>query len=430
MIKSNSFQYLLIWTLILLSFVVSAQVGSENTDILFYYKKELNSGFRFGGNSEREELRTDETRQYEKTTTGEANFQFSNNYWKFYDYMQERLEFNFEVGPFGGFGNWVDSSNVEDINADHNLFGIRSRVSVDYSNRYYYNQKNYTLVQVNGWARYDWFKQNSEGTTVDSFGVSSPYNESSTETKSRYGFEAKAGWGWGRLNPMNNYMLAQYILEKYYVGRNFSEREIRNVAAEIYSIKNQREILVGHNTELEAKSITAFLSEKLLLAPPDNLEPDFEMGEFLPRFNGNRVEGGPFFKYYNREPDFIYGAFIQYENAKYCSLKWNRNFSTNISYNRYKRDDWVLAEINIGWSYFPNLKKQIDFGVKYVPGVSINNYSDTGDFNHGLVPYIGYFSQINSKSRVNFTFAYRISQDEKLMLPGPEFSLSFYRSRY
>ncbi len=452
MIKLNSFRYLFIWTLVLLSFVVSAQVESENTDNLFYNKKELSFGFRLGGNSEREEFRTDETRNYEEITTGEANFQFSNRYWKFYDYMQERLEFNFEVGPFVGFGNWVDSTNVENINADHNLFGIRTAISVDYSNRYYYNQKNYTLVQVKGWARYDWYKQNSEGTTIDSFGVSLPYDESSTETKFRYGFEAKAGWGWGRLNPMNNYMLAQYILEKYYVGRNFSEEEIRNVAAEIYNIKNQREILTGHNTELEAKFISGFLNEKMLLAIPDNIETDWEMGEFLPRFNGNRVEGGPFFKYYNREPDFIYGAFIQYENEKYSSLKWNRNFGAGLKYSRYKfkgddpfigngqiesplneqfeGQDWVNAVINIGWSYFSDLKRQFDFGVKYIPGVELNNFSELGEFNHGLVPYVGYFSQINSKSRVNFTFAYRISQDEKLMLPGPEFYLSFYRSRY
>ena len=426
----NIIPYFFTWILLFLSVAVLAQVESSKSDNMFYKKKELNSGFRLGGNSDREEFRTDETRNYEKTTTGEANFQFSNRYWKFYDYMQERLEFNFEVGPFGGFGNWVDSSNVENINADHNLFGIRTAISVNYSNRYYYNEKNYTLVQVNGWARYDWFKQNSEGTTIDSFGVSSPYNESSTETKFRYGFEAKAGWGWGRLNPMNNFMVAQYILEKYYTGRNFSEKEIRNVADEIYNIKSRREILTGHKTELEAKIIADFLNEIMFLTTPENIESEWEMGEFLPRFNGSRIEGGPFFKYFNREPDFIYGAFIQYENAKYSSFNWNRNFSANISYNRYKRDDWVLAEINIGWSYFPNLKKQFDFGVKYVPGISINNYSDTGDFNHGLVPYIGYFSQINSKSRVNFTFAYRMSQDEKLMLPGPEFSLSFYRSRY
>jgi len=407
-----------------------AQVENGKTDNMFYKKKELNSGLKLRGNSEREEFLTDETRNYEEITTGEANFQFSNRYWKFYDYRQERLEFNFEIGPFGGFGNWVDSSNVENINADHNLFGIRSRISIDYSNRYYYNQKNYTLVQVKGWARYDWYTQNSEGTTIDSFEVSSPYNESSTETKFRYGFEAKAGWGWGRLNPMNNFMVAQYILEKYYSGRNFSEKEIRNVADEIYNIKNRREILTGHKTELEAKMIADFLNEKMFLSTPENIESEWEMGEFLPRFNGSRVEGGPFFKYFNREPDFIYGAFIQYENAKYSNFNWNRNFSAKISYNGYKKDDWVLAELNIGWSYFPNLKKQYDFGVKYVPGVSIDNDSEIGNFNHGLVPYIGYFSQINSKSRVNFTFAYRISQDEKLMLPGPEFSLSFYRSRY
>ncbi len=430
MIKSKIIQYFFTWFLLLLSVTVLAQVESSKTDNLFYKKKELNTGGKLRGNSEREEFLTDETRNYEETTTGEANFQFSSRYWKFYDYMQERLEFNFEVGPFGGFGNWVDSSNVENINADNNLFGIRSRISIDYSNRYYYNQKNYTLVQIKGWARYDWFKQNSEGTTVDSFGVSTPYIENSADTKFRYGFEAKAGWGWGRLNPMNNFMLSQYILEKFYAGRNFSDKEIRMVAAEIYNIKSRREIINGHNNEMETKLIADFLNEKMLLTVPDNLETDWEMGEFLPRFNGNRVEGGPFFKYFNREPDFIYGAFIQYENAKYSNFNWNRNFSTNISYNRYKRDDWVVAELNIGWSYFPNLKKQYDFGVKYVPGVSINNSSATGNFNHGLVPYVGCFSQINSKSRVEFTFAYRISQDEKLMLPGPEFSLSFYGSRY
>jgi len=86
--------------------------------------------------------------------------------------------------------------------------------------------------------------------------------------------------------------------------------------------------------------------------------------------------------------------------------------------------------INIGWSFFPDLKQQIDFGVKYVPGVELNNFTDLGNFNHGLIPYLGYFSQINSKSRIYLSFAYRISADEKLMIPGPEFSLAFYRSRY
>ncbi|NOR74941.1 MAG: hypothetical protein GQ525_07260 [Draconibacterium sp.] len=430
MSKSNILQYFFVWILLFLSIVVTAQVENKSSENMLYKKKELNSGFRLGWNSEREELLTDETKYYDETKTGEANFQFSNRYWKFLDYMQERLEFNFEIGSFGGYGNWIDSSSVENINADYNLFGIRSRMSIDYTNRYYYNQKYYTLVEVSGWARYDWFNQKSEGTSVDSFGVETAYTSSSTETKIRYGFEARAGWGWGRLTPMNNFMLVQYIIEKYYAGRNFSEEEIIMVASEIYRIKSLREIITGHNNEFESKLIADFLNEKLLLTPPDNLEVDWELGEFLPRLDGNRVEGGPFFKYYNREPDFIYGAFIQYDNAKYCNVKWNRNLSAGINYNRYKKDDWVLAELKIGWSYFPNLKKQIDFGVKYIPGISINDSFDSSDFNNGFVPYVGYFSQINSKSRVNFEFAYRFSKDEKLMLPGPEFSLSFYRSRY
>ena len=446
------FKYIFITFLLFLSFVVSAQVENKDSDILFYRKKELNSGVRFGLNSNREELLTDNSRKYIQTTNGVANFQFSNNYWRFLERFQEQITFNFEVGPMGGIGNWVDSANVEDINADHNLFGIRGYLSIDYSNRYYYNSKNYTLIEVNGWAHYDWFKQNSTGTAIDSFGNSSEYSKSTTETKLRYGFDAKAGWGWGRLNPMNNYMLAHYILEKYYAGRNFSEQEIRNVAAEIYRIKSERDILKGHNSEVESQIVANFLNEKMFLTLPDNLKSEWENSESLARFNGVRFEVGPFFRYFNREPDFIYGAFIQYENEKYSSLKWNRNFGVGLKYSRYKikRDnpfigngqvenpldeqfegqDWVNAVINIGWSYFPDLKRQFDFGVKYIPSVELNNFSELGRFNHGLVPYIGYFSQINSKSRMNFTFAYRISKNEKMMLPGPEFSLAFYRSRY
>jgi hypothetical protein len=422
----NIERYIFALFLLFFSFAVSAQdIGN-----LSYKKKELNSGVRFGANNEREELRTDESRSYEELTTGVATFQFENRFLRFADYIQEELNFNFEVGPLGGFGNWVDSTFVENRSADHKLFGIRTSAAVDYWNRFYYNQKNYTLIQITGWGRYDWFKQNSTGTSIDSNNVVTDFDESSTETKFRYGFEAKAGWGWGRLEPMNNYMLAEYILNKYYNGRNFSDTEIRRFAAEIASVKDKRNIKTGSKYEMESKAITAFLNEKMLLNAPGNIDNEWKMGEFAPRFNGSRIEGGPFFKYFNREPDFVYGGFIQYENAKYCNLKWNRNFSANVSYNGYKRDDWVLAEINIGWSYFPNLKREFDFGAKYVPGVVIRNSSNSADFNQGVIPYVGYFSQINAKARVNFSFAYRISSDKKMMLPGPEFSLSFYRSRY
>jgi len=407
-----------------------AQVGNGFTDVLFYEKKELNSGFLFNGNNEREELRTDISKAYEEISSGSAAFQFKNSYWNFLDYKQDFLEFNFEVGPFYGYGNWMDSSFVEDIEADQNQFGMRANISADYSSRYYYNAKNYTIVEVSGWARYQLYKQTSEGSSIDSSGIATNFDDSSNESKFRYGFEAKAGWGWGRLNPMNNYMLAQYILEKYYAGRVFSEVEIRRIAAEIHTIKGDRNIVNGHNNEQEAQIISDFLNENMLLTAPEDLEADWQLAEFKPRLQGSRIEVGPFFKYFNREPDFIYGGYIQYKNAKYTNLKWNRNFSAGINYNRYKKQDWVLAEINIGWSYFHNLKTQFDFGVKYVPGVELNDFSEIGEFNHGLVPYVGYFSQINSKSRVNLTFAYRISQDEKIMLPGPEISVSIYRSRY
>ncbi|MCF6333351.1 MAG: hypothetical protein L3J11_08705 [Draconibacterium sp.] len=407
-----------------------AQVEKGFSDVPFYEKKEFNTGLLFYGNSEREELRTDVSSLYEEIASGFPAFQFKSSFWNFLDYKQDFLEFNFEVGPFYGVGNGVDSTFVENIEADQTQFGVRANFSVDYSSRYYYNDKNYTIVEVGAWARSQLYKQNSKGSAIDSSGIVSNVDESSNESKFRYGFEAKAGWGWGRLNAMNNYMLAQYILEKYYAGRIFSEVEIRRVAAEIYNIKDQRDIVAGHNNELEAQLISDFLNENMLLTVPEDLEVDWEMAEFKPRLQGARVELGPFFKYFNREPDFIYGGYIQYENKKYRSLKWNRNFSAGIKYNRYKKQDWLLAELNIGWTYFPNLKRQFDFGVKYVPGVEVNNFSKTSGFNHGLVPYVGYFSQINSKSRVNFTFAYRISQNEKIMLPGPEFSFSVYRSRY
>jgi hypothetical protein len=197
-------------------------------------------------------------------------------------------------------------------------------------------------------------------------------------------------------------------------------------------IKGQRNVAVGHKTDIESEEISDFLREKLLLASPgsDVLENDWQLSEFMPRLNGNRFELGPFFKYYNREPDFIYGGYVTYENAKYCNLKWNRNLGASLRYNHYKKKDWINAEFSMGWSFFPDLKRQFDFAVKYIPGIDLNDFSESVEMNHALIPSVGYYSQINSKSRVNFTFAYRISADEQQVLPGPEFSLSFYRSRY
>jgi hypothetical protein len=76
------------------------------------------------------------------------------------------------------------------------------------------------------------------------------------------------------------------------------------------------------------------------------------------------------------------------------------------------------------------LKSQFDFGMKYIPGIALNGSGNDGELNNGFIPYLGYFTQIDSKSRVDIKLAYRFSEDEKLMLSGPEVSVSVYRSRY
>jgi hypothetical protein len=229
---------------------------------------------------------------------------------------------------------------------------------------------------------------------------------------------------------MNHFMVADYLLKKYYRERNFSQEEITKFANEIGRIKHQRNIQTGHKTDVESEQMQDYLNQKMFLIPVSSLEDEWKTGEFMPRFTGNRVEFGPFFKYYNQEPDFIYGGYLLYENAKYCTASWNRNFSAGINYNAYKKQDWILAELSIGWSYFIKLKSQFDFGFKYVPGIAINGSGNDGSVNNGFIPYLGYFTQIDSKNRIDIKLAYRFSEDEKLMLSGPEFSVSVYRSKY
>ncbi len=409
---------------------VFAQQNFDNSDIHFYQKKELNWGALFYGNNEREELRTDESREYEEIITATAKFLFKNQIWNYLDYKQEQFIFNFEAGPLWGYGNWIDSSHVKNAIADHNVFGFRTNGFVEYTNRFYYSNKSFTLVQVNARARYDIYRQHSTGLSTDSSGVTTDIDEITRESKLRYGFLAKAGWGIGRLNPVNHFMIADYILNKYYQGRTFSYEEKANLAAAVGEIKQRRDFRIGHDAKSESEQIQQIINQKMFLTIPETLEEDWMYGEFLPRFSGNRVEFGPFFTYYNQEPDFIYGGYFLFEHSNYCNYKWNRNFKTGINYNRYKRQDWILAEIDLGWSYFVQLRSQFDFGITYIPGVQLNSFEDVGKLNHGLIPYFGYFTQLNSATRVNFTLAFRISEDESLMLPGPEFSLSVYRSRY
>ncbi len=101
-----------------------------------------------------------------------------------------------------------------------------------------------------------------------------------------------------------------------------------------------------------------------------------------------------------------------------------------LSYNAYKRDDWVLLETHLGWSLYPSLKSEYGFGIKYIPGMMIRKIDDLGKVRHNFVPYLEYFSQLNSKYRVETTFAWRIAPNDRFMIPGPEMNITFYRSRY
>ncbi len=407
-----------------------SQFDFRNTDLLQYRKNEIVWGIKFSGGNEREETRTDLWRSYEKLTNGAANLEFNNRFWNYTGNLQQSFEFKAGLGPLFGKGNWIDSSSVANIEADHKITGFRTNAVVGYSSRYYYNEKSFTLVQLNGWARYDLFRQNSTGISVDSDRVVTGFEEISNEAKFRYMIEAKAGWGFGKLKPVNHFMIADYILQKYYNHRRFSEDEILKLANEIGIVKHRRNQKTSSRTDIEKVQIQEYLNKKMFLIPVDIVEEDWEAGEFLPRYNGSRIGFGPFFNYFNREPDFTYGGYINYENARYCSVKWNRNFRAGVNYVSYKKRDWILGEFNIGWSYFVKLKSQIDFGIKYVPGIEVNRPIEINSVNNSFMPYLGYFTQIDPKKRIDIKLAYRFSEDDGLILPGPEFSVLVYRSRY
>lgn len=264
----------------------------------------------------------------------------------------------------------------------------------------------------------------------DSNNVAQPFEDSSGRSKFRYGFNAKAGWGFGRFIIMNHIAAAQWLLEKHYPGRNFSEEEIALVAREIGHIKHQRKLQAGHSSENEAALLNKFINTHLLLETSQSAENDWELTEFRPRFQGSRIETGPFFEYFNREPDFIYGGYINYEYQKYCSRKLNRMYSAGLRYNGYKKQDWITIQAITGWYWYPGLKHEIGFGLRYLPGIMINDFDYLKSVRHALIPYLEYFTQLGRDFRIETSLAFRIAKKDEFIMPGPEFSLSVYRSRY
>jgi hypothetical protein len=402
----------------------------DTSKVYFFIKKELNTGAYFNGSNEREEVRTDETRQYEKNFTGSAGFKFETRIWNYLSYKQEFIDLTFDAGPFLGIGDWIDSTASWMIDGDRTIAGIRAKLAIDYTNRFYYDAKNYTLISINAWGRNDLFYQNIDGAAIDSVQSSSDLDEDGWDNKFRYGFQAKAGWGIGKLNPMNHYMVAEYLLNKYYKGRLFSSGETEGLANKITDLKLRRDPMIERDYEEELSEIVEFLRTSMLLANPGIPGTEWELGEFMPRLSGSRLELGPLFNYYNREPDFYYGGFVQYDNAKYVNVNRNRHFNVNLTYNHYKHHDWATLETNLGWTYYLDLKSQFGFGLKYNPGVVVHDWNDFEPVKHNFIPYLEYYTQVNSKTRMNFSFAWKLGDGEEFMLRGPEFSLAIYKSRY
>lgn len=405
-----------------------AQLHKIQTDKLEFKRHEINWGLNYSAKNERESWKTDDAKYYEEMSSNSVNLLLENKFWDFSEDRQRQFFVSAKAGPLWGKGNWNDSSYIEEIDAEHRLNGMRAAISADYSLRYYYSNRNYTLLHVYATAQYDWYSQTSEGTVIDSNSVVSDYIDDSKGDKLKTGINARAGWGLGRLAVVNHFMAAEFLLKKYYPERDFSQDEIMLLAGEIARLKNNRDPLISHQPEIEIEQLETFLNQKMILTPERITVKDWESGEFLPRYSGSRVEFGPFFQYFNREPDFVYGGYLTFENARYCNMKWNRNFSAAINYNAYKHNDWVLGEINLGWSYFQQMQSQWDLGLKYIPGLEIGN--EKALFYQGVVPYFSWFTQLNSKNRIDMSLAWRITSDEKLMLPGPEISVSVYRSRY
>jgi hypothetical protein len=404
--------------------------GKDSTFLFFFLKREFNTGMVFDVSDDREEFRSGIARQYEELLSGSARLRMESRNWDYSFFRQEELSYYLDAGPIIGKGNIIDSSATYVTDARQEVAGLRTNGMVNYGSRFYYDRDNFTLVRINVWGRYDFFRRTSEGTFLDSNRVSSPYSKQSGQGKFRAGIKAAGGWGRGRLVAMNHYMTAEYLLKKYYAGRLFSEKEIFLLGQEIGRIKHQRDPASGHSPEQEAEQIKTFLSRKMILEAPATISDDWQMGEFFPRFQGTRVEAGPFFNYFNREPDFVYGGYIKVESAKYCHLKWNRFLQANLSYSGYKKQDWILLETEAKWTYYPNLKSSFGFGLKYVPGLILYAADDVGPLRHNFIPFINYYSQMNARCRVDFSFSWKITDSEQFMLPGPELSVSFYRSRY
>jgi hypothetical protein len=232
------------------------------------------------------------------------------------------------------------------------------------------------------------------------------------------------------MEVVNHRMVAEYLLDDFYKEKLFTPEEKVALADKIAQIKNHRKLRILSSHEKEAEELGKFLNSRFLLTIPENLEMLWKYGEFSPRLDGKQLEAGPFFSYFNREPDFVYGGFLKFESEKYRSLKWSRLFRTELTYNRYKTRDWLRLETSLMFDYYCQLRTRYSFGLKYTPVLEVSNDYKRTPFQHVFAPVFGFMTQLSRSVRMEGAIMYNITNKNNFFIKGPEFSLSVYRSRY
>ena len=437
--KKTGLKIILILMLFLPAGIIAARGNSNlpirNDSLLQqdFIKTELNSGFLFFRNNNREALITDRSEHSFERADYNADYFYGFNSWAYKKETQAEFSILSGVGFLSGKGTSMRTDNLNNIKLDDKIFGLNLFMDFNYASRFYFDEKNFTIVEAKGFGRVEKIRKHSEGFNIPSYGhfISPlPHEEKILDNRLRYGVHGRAGWGTGKMAPANYYMLADYIFDKYYNGQLFSETEKKQLATIIARVKNNRSVKTGHSEEAEIKQFKEAAGKKLLIRLPEGIEEIWGMGEFSPRLDGTRFEVGPFFSYYNREPDFIYGGYVKFEKKKYCNLSGNLNFTTELSYNRYKKRDWVKWETGLFYDFYPNLRTKYSFGLTYIPVLIVNDFNDIEPVQHVLIPSFSCYSQVNEKLRASLSFLYRIADENDFFMEGPEFSLAIYRSRY
>jgi hypothetical protein len=410
------------------------QFFRDSLNFQVFVKTEINHGYLLSRNNSRESLNTQYSDYSESKANYNAAYFYSLNNWSINESKHEYFNAFIGLGPLYSDGTSTKMETIYDTKFDDNIFGVNLNGKFNYSGRFYTGDKGYGLVEVGGFGLMEKVKKYSKGDKTNLISSAWPTNtkvkEDYFDNRLRYGLEARAGAGFGKPLVVNYLMAAEYFMKKFYPGQLFSEPEKQNLANAIGRIKNNRSVWAGHDPEKEAIQLDQFLNSQMYLTIPENLKEYWLFGEFLPRYDGSRIDVGPFFNYYNREPDFIYGGYVNYENNKYENFHWNRLLKAELSYNRYKTTDWVKLETCIAFDYYRNLHSKFNAGLKFIPVLVANNIDDLGPMKFALIPSVEYYTELSEKIRMSLAFSYNITDKNDFFIKGPEFSLFFYRSRY